>query len=182
MTTADTNSKDPLDRPARLLHWTIAILIIGMIPFGIYMDSLPDGDSLKKTIYPIHSGLGLVVLVLALWRSARRIDRGFPEPASPYALWQQHLARAIHWLLLLGVLAMPISGIVHALGDGREITFFGLFSFGQIAPDQTLRHWGGWVHGNVGRLLIALILLHVAGALKHHWIDKDETLNRMLGR
>lgn len=175
-------ARDPLDRPALALHWAIAILIIGMIAFGIYMDDLPDGSSLKKTIYPLHSGLGLVVLALVVWRSALRIRRGFPEPAGRYPVWQNHLARTVHWLLLLAVLVMPLAGIAHALGEGREISVFGLFSLGRIPGNETLAEWGGAVHGMTGNLLIALIALHIAGALKHHWIDRDATLTRMLRR
>ena len=146
------------------------------------MDDLPDGNSLKKTIYPLHSGLGLVFLALVVWRSALRLRRGFPEPAGRYPVWQRHMARTVHWLLLLGALAMPIAGIAHALGEGREITAFGLFSFGRIAPDEALAEWAGAVHENAAFALIALIVLHLAGAFKHHWIDRDETLTRMLRR
>ncbi|MBT5414276.1 MAG: cytochrome b, partial [Rhodospirillaceae bacterium] len=92
------------------------------------------------------------------------------------------LARTVHWLLLLGALAMPIAGIAHALGEGREISVFGLFSFGRIAPDEALAEWAGAVHENAAFALIALIALHLVGALKHHWIDRDGTLTRMLGR
>jgi cytochrome b561 len=90
-----------------------------MIAFGIYMDDLPDGSRLKKTIYPLHSGLGLVILALVVWRSVLRIRRGFLEPAGRYPVWQNHLARTVHWLLLT-VLVMPLAGIAHALGKARE--------------------------------------------------------------
>lgn len=92
------------------------------------------------------------------------------------------LAKFTHWFLIIATIAMPISGIMFSLGLGYPVPVLGLFEIGPLPQKiPILADIGGDIHEYAGNSLIAVISLHIAGALKHHTIDKDGTLRRMLG-
>lgn len=168
------------------LHWIIAAAVIGMLAFGLYLEDLPRGPE-KSALIGIHKSIGLTILVLAAVRLGWRLINGIPQPVGRYSSIERRLAKAVHWLLLLGTLLMPISGILMSLSGGYGLAVFGL----EIVPvwrgtpgfeaNEALGEIADVVHAVGGKVLIAAIVLHFAGALKHHLIDKDATLRRMLG-
>ncbi|WP_271008041.1 cytochrome b [Paucibacter sp. B51] len=177
----------PLSAPTRALHWILALAMIGLTAVGLYMAEFE-----AWALYPIHKSIGLLVLPLALARAAWRLKEGWPPAASPATALEQTLAKAVHGLLLLCTLAMPISGMTFSGASGHGFGIFGLTLMhhnedpqrpGQVLPlHEGLSQLAQSVHSALGYLLIALLLLHVAGALKHHLLDRDATLLRMLGR
>lgn len=167
------------------LHWIVGLGMIGLIAVGMYMTRVEDARSL----YPIHKSVGVLLFVVILWRAVVRLRKGWPENISTGAKWEHGLSRVIHWVLILGTIAMPISGMMDSFMGGRGISVFGLellpSNIGDngrpAAINETLANLGETIHGVFGRVLIVAILLHIAGALKHHFIDRDGTLRRMLG-
>ncbi|MEP2531026.1 cytochrome b [Shimia sp.] len=168
------------DRVSRINHWVVALLMIGMLILGIYVFKvLPRGPD-KGALIGLHKSIGLLVLVLGSWRVAWRLKQGFL--AALHSGWQEKLANLVHWVLLAGIVVMPLSGLAGSYFGGRATGFFGLFTIPagpKIGWIDSLAHG---VHGAFAMIMIAAILLHVLGALKHALIDRDATKARMTGR
>ncbi|MEM6583513.1 MAG: cytochrome b [Pseudomonadota bacterium] len=165
---------------SRLNHWVIALAMIGMICYGLFIvEFLPKGPE-KYAQIQTHKALGVLVLVYGVWRVLWRLLRGFPEPASAMPLWQRRLSEFTHWALIVGILLMPLSGMTTSLFGGHDISMFGSLVIPGLPVNETVSKLAADVHAITGKVLIAIIALHVAGALKHHLIDRDATLIRML--
>ncbi len=169
------------------LHWLVGLSILTLCGVGIYMvrqEAWP--------LYPIHKSVGILVFVLIVLRLVWRLKNGLPKPVREFGRFEHLAAKAVHWLLLLGTLAMPLTGMLFSGASGHGFGVFGVELFpGHHAPDKPgqalplnagLSDLAQALHGYFGYLLLALVALHVAGALKHHFIDRDSTLSRMLGR
>lgn len=161
-----------------LLHWIMAILIIGMLALGLYMVSLPI--SLEKLkLYGWHKEYGFIVLALATFRLFWRLTNITPHLSLPFL--EMLAARAMHWAFYVLMFAMPISGWLITSAAGLPASFFGLFTLpGLINPNEEYRQLFQWVHQWLGYGLIAAIVLHASAALKHHFINKDDILRRMI--
>ncbi len=162
-------------------HWTIAALIIVMLAIGLYMDSLPSGPG-KGQWVQIHKSIGILVLVLGTWRVLWRVFLRFPDDIADMPRWQELAAKSVHIALLALIVAMPVSGYVSSSTGDHEVSFFGLFNLPQLPENKALSEQLGDLHETLADLLMIVLALHVAAALKHHVIDKDATLKRMLGR
>ena len=163
------------------LHWLIAITIIGMVAFGLYIADLPRGDW-KSELIGIHKLIGFTVILVALPRILWRWGNGWPVHVGDHASWEKTLAKFAQWFLIIATIAMPVSGMMFSLGLGYPVPVLGLFEIGPLPQKiPILANIGGIIHEYTGKSLIAVISLHIAGALKHHLIDKDGTLRRMLG-
>ncbi|WP_096087647.1 cytochrome b [Agaribacterium haliotis] len=163
------------------LHWLLALSMIAMLPFGLYIESLEGGPQ-KWGFIAQHKSFGVLILLIAALRFSWRLKNGFPKALSPVKNWEKALASFTHWFLLLGTLFMPISGIMMSMGGGYPVAVFGFEIIGKGEKNESLAQLGHIIHGLGGKILIALIILHIAAALKHQFIDKDGTLARMLGK
>ena len=169
-------------------HWLMAVLIAGLLIVGMYMHSLPLADPNKFWLYQLHksfglTALGLVVLRL-LWRFAN------PIPKLPVAMpgWQKAGAHLSHLTLYGLMFAIPLSGWLMASASplGIPTLYFDLFQVPHLpvpaflgdaaAAEETMKT----VHDLLGKLLILVLIAHVAAALKHHLIDKDDIFKRMI--
>lgn len=180
MPTHDT--KEQFSTKTVTLHWIIALAMIGMVVFGLVLEDMPRSDG-KSALIQIHKSIGVIVLALALWRLVWRVRQGMPQSVSVLTPVQAKLAHATHGFLLLCTLLLPVSGIVYSIGSARPISIFGVPFIPQLlaAKNETLAAIGKGGHAILGKLIIAAILVHVAGALKHHLVDRDGTLRRMVG-
>jgi cytochrome b561 len=182
-------NKDGADKFATatvVLHWLVGISIIGLLAVGIYME-----ETKAYALYPLHKSFGVLIFFVAVARILWRIGNGWPVPAGDHQRWEHLLARAIHWLLIIGTVLMPISGFLMSSLGGHGVAVFGFELVppnpDPANPDKVVAHnemlagLSHQVHGAAGVTMIVALLLHVAGALKHHVIDKDGTLRRMLG-
>lgn len=184
-----TTAAAPLSKTTITFHWIIALAIIGMLAFGIYIEDfvpgkLADGsrNPFRGELMMIHKSIGAIILAVALARVFWRLSEGWPKPVQVYKSFEILLSKFTHWLLLLGTLIMPLSGIIMSQAAGRAVSVFGWFNLPMVVPESKLI--GGIaheVHGIGAWVLIAAIALHIIGALKHHVIDGDATLKRMLG-
>ncbi|RYH03387.1 cytochrome [Salipiger sp. IMCC34102] len=169
----------------KLFHWTTAALILTLIPLGlIASDWASDSDAAlatKATLFSIHKTLGVTVFFVALARILWALGHRKPGPLHPERKGETLLAEIIHWTLYGSLVAAPLTGwIDHAATTGFAPIWW---PFGQSLPfvpkDPEIAHLFGSMHWVLTRILAASVLLHVAGALKHHVIDRDATLRRM---
>jgi len=167
--------------PTVSLHWIIAIAIIAMLAFGLYLEDMPRGPD-KGQLIGLHKSVGILILMFALVRVLWRYLNQLPKPLSTLTNWQQKLAKLTHWVLIIGTVLLPVSGILMSIGGGFGI---GVFGFELVArsddKNEMLSQVGHVLHGLGGKLLILFVILHIVGAIKHQFIDKDGTLSRMLG-
>ncbi len=175
----------PLSLTEISLHWLVALGMIALIGLGLYMS-----ENQIFALYSIHKSIGVLLFVIILIRAFTRLQKGWLQSISKGKPWERNIAYVIHWVLILGTIIMPLSGIIDAVMAGRGLFVFGVELIGANtgtsgrpeAISETASNLSSTIHGVMGKLLIAAILLHLAGALKHHMIDRDSTLRRMLGR
>lgn len=181
--------KDTRERLSHLsiaLHWTVAIFIITVMAVGMYM-----AENKVYALYPLHKSFGALVFVLALARVLWRLVNGMPQPLVPQHGWQHTLARVVHWVLLIGTVLFPLSGIMMSVMGGHGLQFFGMEIIASNPnPDMpgrnmplngTLAKLGNEVHESLAPIMATALVLHIAGAIKQHMAGTG-VLRRMLGR
>ena len=165
----------------RILHWLSGLLIIGLFAVGLWMRSLSYYDSLYQVLPFWHKSVGFLLMALVLLRLAVRASSTPPLPLASHRPWERLVASLTQWLLYGLLFAMFISGYLIATADDRPASFFGWFDipilFSAFANQEDVA--GLW-HQYCAWALIVLSVLHGLAALKHHVIDKDVTLKRML--
>lgn len=165
---------------AKALHWAMAVLIFGLLALGFYMHDLPLSPE-KLQLYSWHKWAGvtafLLVLVRLAWRAAHRPP---PLPATmPGPL--QLAAHAGHFLLYVLMLAIPLSGWLMSSAKGFQTVWFGVLPIPDLlAKDKDLGDLLQQVHMALNLVFAIIIAGHTGAALKHHFIDKDDILTRML--
>ena len=165
--------------PAKLAHWLIAALILLAFPLGLYMVDLPLSPD-KLRLYSYHKWIGMTVLLLFMPRLVWRLVT--PPPALlPGPAWQLKIAEATHWLLYLLMAAVPLSGWLMSSAKGFQVVYLGLLPIPDlVGKDKALGELLVNVHTGLAWALALLVALHAAAALKHHLIDRDDTLRRIL--
>lgn len=176
------NTKDRYGAVTKTFHWTISLLIICLICVGLYMTELADktNPGIFKLFF-LHKSTGIFVLFLASCRVGWHLYSRPADFVPSLKPWEKTGARIAHALLYAAMFVMPLSGWVLSSAAGRQVSFFGLFTLPDlVAKNEGTRDFFSGVHDIVGWSLIPLIGIHAAGALKHHFFDKDITLRRML--
>ncbi|MFC3180721.1 cytochrome b [Cypionkella sinensis] len=162
----------------RLLHWLMAALILTLLVLGTVLVRIqPDLSTLW--LYGLHKTLGLCALTLALIRLIWHRISPTPAPIGPPNQWANRAARAVHVALYLLMLAIPLSGWIASSATGLDVVIFGQITLPAIThTSESLENAGFAIHGILTKLLMALLLAHIAGAslrgLKH-----DGTLRRI---
>ena len=180
------NTAQSFGSVTRAFHWLTALLILTAIPLGIIANDMAydsaEALAQKAQLFSLHKTIGIAAFALATLRILWAIGQTHPAPLHPERRAETTLAAAIHWLLYISMLAVPLSGWVHHAATSGFAPI--LWPLGQSLPlvpkSETLAAIASSLHWVFTKLLIAAILLHVAGALKHHLIDKDATLRRMI--
>lgn len=172
------------DKVAISLHWLMALCIIGMLTLGFVMEDITP-VSLRFSAINWHKALGVTLLFLALLRLLWRITHKAPALPAAMPKFEQFAARAAHWALYLFMIAIPLSGWVMSSAAAKyKITFFGLFDIPFLPLPSAYRETLGSIaydgHGLLAYGLIALLVAHVAAALKHQFINRDEVLSHMI--
>ena len=162
------------------LHWLTLILILGLATAGLLMTDMPNGP-LKIQVYTLHKSFGLSVLALTVLRLLWRLFSTTPALLNNTPVWQAWAAKATHVTLYILLFAMPISGWLYNSAAGFPLKYFGLFKLPKLsAYDPQLKELAGNAHETFFYILALLMLVHAGAALKHHYLDKDNTLTRML--
>lgn len=162
------------------LHWLIAILVLSMLGFGFFLSDVPR--DIKPMAYMLHKSFGLTILALMLLRAGWLITSGRPQLPDSIPRWERLLAYHVQYALYVFLIAMPLSGWLMATASQKVPVYFGLFRvpFPGLEPNETLAHWMYSAHQVIAWILLGLVGLHIAGALKHWLIQKDDVLKRML--
>jgi cytochrome b561 len=165
--------------PARFFHWAIAALIVVTVPCALVMTNIGAGP-VQNTLYVAHESIGLTVLALATLRLIwRLVERPPPLPASVPPL-QAQAARINHWLLYLLLFAMPATGYLLVIAGGYPMTFLALFDVPRLVDkSESLSKLMETGHLRLQFAVYALVFLHVAAALHHHFFKHDGVLRRM---
>lgn len=165
-------------------HWTIALLIVANFGLVWSADEFPKPEAMQ--IMACHKAIGLTVLALTIGRIVWRLSHRAPEFAATLKPWERTLAKITHWLFYALMLAIPLSGwaMVSAHSGGAPVSWFGLFNIPGL-PFEKSKDLGealGEMHEVLAYGMLALLALHVGGALKHHFVNRDGALWRMIPR
>ncbi|MPZ58721.1 MAG: cytochrome b [Rhizobiales bacterium] len=167
---------------SKLLHWLVALCVLITIPVAVWMGRAPEGP-LQDGLFNLHKSLGVLILILVLLRIANRFIAGAPAPEPGIERWQRAASSAVHGLLYVLLLAMPIVGYVANSAFGASTPFFGLFDLPPIVgKNEPLSEQLFMLHRWSGYLVAALVVMHVGAALQHYFVHKDGVLQRMLPR
>lgn len=178
-----SNTESRYGLVAKLLHWTIALFIIGLIWLGWYMVDLTYFDRWANESLRWHKALGLIVLVPASGKILWMICNPAPALPESIARWQQAAARMVHYSLVAMMLLLPISGYVISTSAGQAVEMFGWFKVPALFEiDTGLRDLAISTHYYLAYGCAVLAAAHGLAAIKHQFIDKDETLAKMLWR
>jgi cytochrome b561 len=185
---------------AVILHWLIALLIIVMFALGWFMADIPK-EAAKQTVFDIfdlgifhwtmaeeisprnfyfnlHKSIGVTIFALIILRILWRIGHKPPAMLSSYQAWERKLATATHHLLYIFMVILPLSGLMMTLNSKYGLKWFGI-DFLSGTDNKPVREIFQSAHEIIGLIILAILALHVIGALKHKFVDKDETLKRM---
>lgn len=162
---------------AIVLHWTVAALVLVNLFVGLFHESLLEG----VRVMPLHKSIGVTVLVLSVLRLAWRLAHRPPPLPEGMAAWEKALAKGVHWTFYLLLLALPLTGWIFSSDPGRPRPFgwFGLFELPLLPVGRGVAAAAHETHEIFGLLMAALVVLHIAAALRHHFIRRDNALARM---
>ena len=166
-------------RTAAVLHWLIALLVLAMFPLGLYMADLKlSPDKLK--LYSYHKWLGVTVFALALLRVLWRLTHTPPAFPASLPVWQQRAAHHGHLLLYILLFAAPLTGWLMSSALGFQTVWFGVLPLPDLLDkNESLGETLKTVHRYVNYAFAIVVVGHIAAALKHHWWDRDGTMDRM---
>jgi cytochrome b561/polyisoprenoid-binding protein YceI len=170
----------------KTFHWLTALLILSLIASGLFAEDLPHETQAQLTekawYFSLHKTMGVAVFFVALLRIIWAIIQPKPGLLNADHKLESWLAETVHWVLYASIVLVPLAGwITHAAASGFAPIWW---PFGQNLPlipkSTSIEHLFGTVHVISGKVLMGALVLHIAGALKHHFIDRDSTLRRML--
>ncbi len=179
-----TNTIKHFGLVSKILHWSMALLLFVLFAIGLYMTSLDYYDPLYHRLPEWHKSLGLFTMMLLLLRIIWKIINPSPAALTNHQYWEIFLAKLIQLLFYFLILLIGISGYLISTAKGKGIEFFNLFEIPAItqALEEGRTDFIGEIHELLAITLITLAVLHATAALKHHFIDKDETLKRMINQ
>lgn len=164
----------------KFFHWLIALIVICMLGGSFFLDDLPK--PYISTAFMIHKSFGITVLVLMLLRLYWLKHTGRPQLPPSMPAWEKFLSRFVQYSLYFFLIIQPLSGWIMSVAANRIPSYFGLIElpFPGISSDKGLATFMETCHIIIAWIIIGLLVLHVAGALKHHFINKDNVLRSML--
>ena len=171
---------DRYTHTAIALHWIIALLIFAAFPLGVYMHELPLSPD-KLRLYSYHKWIGVSIFLLAVLRVTWRSTHRTPSLPATMPRWEKLAASTVHYLLYALILAVPLSGWLMSSAKGVQTVWFGVLPLPDLlAKDKELGDLLKEVHESLNFALLGLVLAHIGAALKHHFIERDGILARMI--
>jgi cytochrome b561 len=163
-------------------HWLSALVIFAMFALGLYMTDLTLYHPWYHKAPHLHRSVGVLLFIATLLRLSWRLWSPPPAPLANHKPWEKVLARLMHGLLYLLLFAVMISGYLISTADGRGVEVFNWFTVpATLSKREVQEEIAGSAHLFLAWTLITFALLHAGAAFKHHLIDRDSTLRRMLG-
>jgi cytochrome b561 len=175
------NSSRDYGAIAMALHWAVALLVLAAWLTGQFGDELPRGTPRDRDLF-IHMSLGPAIIAFVIARLFWRLSDPPPAPEqSPLGAWGEWAGKAVHYLIYVALIAVPIAGIMVQFARGHALPVFGLFELASPWPaNRAFAHDVKEVHELLANSMMVLIGLHACAALAHHYIFGDRTLLRML--
>lgn len=168
--------------PAIAFHWVMAVLLTGLFASGLWMTGLTYYDAWYNRAPDLHRAFGVVVAGLWLLRLVWRWINPRPAPEPGTSRFEQRVAGAVHALMYVLIAAIVVTGYGLSTVDGRSVDVFGWFSVPSlIRAGDGIEDTLGDLHYWLAMTLVGLVGLHVLGALKHHFVQRDRTLLRIFG-
>lgn len=177
------NSSERYGVVSVVLHWTVAFTVFGLFALGLWMVGLDYYDTWRKAGPDLHKSIGLTLFAVMVIRLAWRLISPPPAPLASYSKMTRIGAHLGHLFLYVALFAVMAAGYLISTADGVGIPVFGLFEVPALVsglPDQA--ETAGTIHLYLAWAIVVFAVLHGLAALKHHFIDRDVTLKRMLGR
>lgn len=169
----------PIAAPVKLVHWLVVLLIVALFGLAWSIDSFDPGP-FKTGLIDLHRSLGLAVFILALLRPLLRLALGGGGVGAGERGWQALAAKAVHLALYAALIVMPLAGWLFTNANGGPALLFGIPVPDLVAKDDDLADLAYGVHEVMGNLILIAVGLHVAAALWHHFVVRDDVLRRML--
>lgn len=178
---SDRVVKPAYTRTAKSLHWLILALLVVQYTLAWTMPHIGRNTPLT-TLINLHFSFGVLILFVIAVRLIWRLTQPEPEPEAGVPPWQHRSAEVVHWLLYVLLFIVPILGWINANWRGYPVTLFGLFEMPKIMATRAPGwNWTGDLHGFLANYaILALVGLHVAAALYHYVVRRDQVLQRML--
>jgi len=177
------NTEDSWGLVSIVLHWLVAVAVLSLFGLGLYMVELDYYDSMYKTAPYIHRSIGILLFITIIFRLVWRGMNTTPQALENHKAWEVTIAHWVHMALYGLLIVLMLSGYFISTADGRAISVFAWFEVPSIVSGiDNLEDLAGDVHEFLAYVLISMIVLHAVGAFKHHLLDKDRTLLRMLGK
>jgi cytochrome b561 len=174
-TIAQDPRREQYSRTAIALHWLTALLLVGSFTVGLSMVGLPLGRQ-KLQWYAWHKSIGITVFLVTCLRLGWRATHAGPDPLQAMPLWQRRASVLVHDTLYLLLLVIPLSGWIYSSSTGVQVV-----PLPDLVPkDRELARALLILHLTLNFALFSLVCVHTAAALKHHFIDRDTVLTRML--
>ena len=168
-------------RTAMLLHWLVAVLLLGQFAFGWYLETIARGVPARGYFVNLHKSTGLLIGLVILMRLGWRLTHAPPPLPPSVPRWQQQAAAASHYLLYALMLVMPLSGYIASNFSRFGVHFFNVVKLEPWGIDSKLVYGiFNQTHILSSWLLLALVTVHVLAALKHLLVDHDSVFSRML--
>jgi cytochrome b561 len=162
------------------LHWLVALMVLCALAVGLYMHDLPLSPH-KLKVYSWHKWIGVSIFLLAVLRVLWRLAHPAPPLPDGTPKWQQMAAHATHHLLYLLILIIPLSGWLMSSAYGIQVVYLGLFPLPDlIVKNKELADELKELHEGLNLTLMVLLAAHVGAALKHHFLDRDGVMQRMV--
>ena len=162
------------------IHWLIALLIFATFPLGVYMHDLPLSPQ-KLQLYSYHKWIGVTVFMLAIIRLSWRVTHRPPPLPDTMPAWEKFAAESVHYLLYTLIFIIPLSGWLMSSAKGVQTVWFGVLPLPNlVGKDKELGDLLHEVHETLNLGLLGLVLAHAGAALKHHFIQHDGILARMI--
>lgn len=170
--------EDGYSKPAKFLHWSLALLLPFQIGMGWYMLSIEDQPG-SGWYFALHISLGLTAALLVALRIGWRLHHAPPAAPSESARWQRGAARSSHVLLYVLMVLMPLTGYLGAAFSGETMGYFGVPLPAWLPKNEVLKEQLFTAHSFIAWALVGMIALHVLAAFKHLLVDKDTVFRRM---
>ncbi|MDE0929149.1 MAG: cytochrome b [Halioglobus sp.] len=168
--------------PFILVHWVTAIVVLGLFVLGLWMVDLGYYDPWYNRAPNIHRSIGVLITLVVVARMIWRKLSTMPESPKNHKPWERTAARLTHALLYLLLLLMGFSGYFISSAKGQAVDVFNWFSIPAITSSiENLEDASGLIHEIAAYVLITLTIVHASAAIKHHFVERDNTLKRMLG-
>jgi cytochrome b561 len=166
-----------------IIHWFTAIAVVGMFALGLWMVELTYYDHWYRQAPFIHKSIGVLLFLLTLARLLWRWSNPRPVELTGHSAFEKRAARIAHGLIYLLLFSIMISGYLISTADGRAVDVFNWFSIpATVHGHEQQEDIAGLIHLVLAVSLITLVTMHAAAALKHHFVDRDRTLSRILGK